>query len=88
MLARSYDNQGEMTIMRVRVDEAGAWHFSGGPEVAPKARQDAVAPSSGAVRSTLRVGAERQTMSAFWERSDDGIAWLPWMEVGFTRMTD
>jgi hypothetical protein len=35
------------------------------------------------VRSTLTVGAERKTMSARWERSEDGTIWLPWMDVRF-----
>jgi hypothetical protein len=84
-LARSYDDSA-VTVMRVRVDDSGAWHFSGGPEIAPAARPDGVAPASGAVRSTLRVAPDRQSMSAAWERTEDGSNWVPWMEISFTRL--
>jgi len=86
ILARSYDNSGTADVMRVRIDDSGAWQFTGGAEIAPAARPEAVAPAQGAVRSTLRIADDQKTMSAFWERSDDGVTWLPWMEIGFTRM--
>jgi len=37
------------------------------------------------VRSTLTVAEDRHSMSAFWERSKDGIDWHPWMDISFTR---
>jgi hypothetical protein len=37
------------------------------------------------VRSTLTVAADRQTMSAHWERSDDGVTCQDWMNITFTR---
>jgi hypothetical protein len=86
LLARSYDDNGATTLMRVRIDRAGAWHFSGGSDIAPAARFDIEAPEAAAVRSTLRVAADRQTMTAFWERTDDGQTWQPWMEIRFTRV--
>jgi hypothetical protein len=36
--ARAYDNQGNVTVMRARVDEQGVWRFSGGGDVAAVAR--------------------------------------------------
>jgi hypothetical protein len=85
LIARSYGDDGVMTLMRVRVDDDGVWHFTGGGEVAPAARVDAEAADSPAVRSTLRVSADRQTMTALWERTEDGESWLPWMDIRFTR---
>jgi hypothetical protein len=38
-------------------------------------------------RATVRLGADRMTMTAFWERSDDGQTWQPWMEMSFARAT-
>lgn len=84
-LARAYEDNGAMTLMRVVVDDDGVWHFSGGSDVAPAARADDEAPAVAAVRSTLRVAADRQTMTALWERADDGAAWTPWMDIRFTR---
>jgi hypothetical protein len=37
------------------------------------------------VRSTLTVSGDRASMKAFWERSEDGINWEPWMDMTFTR---
>jgi hypothetical protein len=85
LLARAYDDSGAMTIMQVRIDHAGVWHFSGGGEIAPAARVDDHASGAGAVRSTLSVASDRQTMTAFWERTDDGETWQPWMDIRFTR---
>jgi hypothetical protein len=45
--ARAYDNQGNVTVMRARVDEQGVWRFTGGGDVAPVARP-ASARASGA----------------------------------------
>jgi hypothetical protein len=86
MLSRSYDNSGAVEVMRVRIDADGVWHFSGGPEIAPAARTGAVAPATGAVRSTLRIADDGQTMSALWERADDGTTWQPWMDIHFVRL--
>lgn len=86
MLARAYDDTGATTIMRVRIDESGAWRFSGGPDIAPAARPGAVAPTTGGVRATLRVGEDRTTMAAVWERTEDGATWVPWMDIRFTRL--
>jgi hypothetical protein len=85
LIARSYENDGAMTLMRVRIDDDGVWHFTGGGEVAPAARVDVEAPERAAVRSTLRVSADRQTMTALWECTEDGESWLPWMDIRFTR---
>jgi Protein of unknown function (DUF1579) len=83
--ARAYDNLGNVTIMRARVDEQGVWRFTGGGDVAPAARPSSADPS-GAARSTLTISPDRASMTARWERSDDGANWQPWMEVSFTRM--
>jgi hypothetical protein len=82
---RAYDNLGNVTVMRAKVDEHGVWTFTGGGDVAPVA-QPASADPSGAVRSTLTISPDRASMTARWERSDDGARWQPWMEVSFTRM--
>jgi hypothetical protein len=83
--ARAYDNLGNVTVMRARVDEQGVWGFTGGGDVAAVARP-ASAGAGGAVRSTLTVNADRSGMTARWERSDDGVRWQPWMDMTFTRM--
>jgi hypothetical protein len=83
--ARAYDNLGNVTIMRARVDEQGVWRFTGGGDVAPVARP-AAADASGAVRSTLTISPDRAGMTARWERSDDGARWQPWMDMTFTPM--
>jgi Protein of unknown function (DUF1579) len=83
--ARAYDNLGNVTMMRARVDDQGVWRFTGGGDVAPVARPDA-ADASGAVRSTLTISPDRAGMTARWERSDDGARWQPWMDMSFTPM--
>jgi uncharacterized protein DUF1579 len=82
---RAYDNLGNITIMRARVDEHGVWTFTGGGDIAPVARPSS-ADASGAVRSTLTVSADSSSMTARWERSDDGSMWQPWMDMTFIRM--
>jgi Protein of unknown function (DUF1579) len=82
---RAYDNQGNITILRARVDEQGVWTFTGGGDVAAVARPS-TADAGGAVRSTLTVSPDRGTMTAKWERCDDGATWQPWMDMTFTRM--
>jgi hypothetical protein len=56
--ARAYDNLGNVTVMRARVDDQGVWRFTGGGDVAAVARP-AAADAGGAVRSTLTVDADR-----------------------------
>ena len=82
---RAYDNLGNVTVMRAKVDDHGVWTFTGGGDVAPVA-QPAAADASGAVRSTLTVSPDRSSMTARWERTDDGARWQPWMDMAFTRM--
>jgi hypothetical protein len=82
---RAYDNEGNITIMRARADDRGVWTFTGGGDIA-QAAQSGSAEEPAAVRSTLTVSADGRTMSAKWERSDDGSAWQPWMDMAFTRM--
>jgi hypothetical protein len=82
-LARSFDNQGIAEVMRVTVDDEGVFHFTGGPEVAGAAQPaDAM---TARVRSTLAVASDRRSMTALWERSEDGHSWEPWMNMMFTR---
>lgn len=83
--ARAYDNLGNETLMRAEVDDQGVWTFTGGADVAPVA-QPTSADTGGAVRSTLRVSADGKSMTATWERSDDGATWQSWMDMAFTRM--
>jgi Protein of unknown function (DUF1579) len=82
---RAYDNLGNVTVMRARVDDDGVWTFTGAGDVAPVARPSS-ADASGAVRSTLTVSPDRSSMTARWERSDDGASWQPWMDMRFSRM--
>jgi hypothetical protein len=71
---------------RVRaIDDDGVWHFRGGSDIAPAARAGAEVPGAGAVRSTLRIAPDGRSMTALWERADDGVTWQPWMDMGFTR---
>ena len=84
--AHAYDNLGNTTIMRARVDEQGVWPFTGGGDVAAVARP-ASADASGAVRSTLTISPDRSSMTARWERSDDGVSWQPWMDMTFVVAT-
>ena len=82
---RAYDNEGNVTTMRATVDDQGVWTFTGGGDIAPVA-QPASADTRGAVRSTLKVSGDGSSMTAEWERSDDGSAWQAWMEMTFVRM--
>jgi hypothetical protein len=82
-LARSFDSEGDAELMRVTIDENGVLHFAGGPDIAPAAQPTAA--STARVRSTLALAEDRRTMTALWERSEDGINWLPWMDISFTR---
>jgi hypothetical protein len=82
-LARSFDSDGNAELMRVTIDEDGVFHFAGGPDIA-RAAQPTDA-STARVRSTLTAAEDRRSMTAHWERSDDGIDWQPWMDIHFTR---
>ena len=82
-LARSYDNQGNAEVMELTIDDEGVFHFSGGPDIAPAAQPDNA--STARVRSTLTVAPDGESMSALWERSEDGVNWAPWMDMVFTR---
>jgi len=62
---RAYDNLGNITIMRARVDDNGVWTFTGAGDIAPVARP-ASADSSEVVRSTLTVSADKSSMTAKW----------------------
>ena len=85
MLARSYDDTGDVTLMRLHIDDDGVWHFSGGGDVAPAAQVDPDVPAPAAVRSTLRIAPDGRTMTALWERAEDGVTWRTWMDMRFTR---
>jgi len=52
------------------------WTFAGAGDLAPVAQPSSADPG-GLVRSTLTVSAERSSMTARWERSDDGSVWQP-----------
>jgi hypothetical protein len=82
-LARSFDSEGNAELMRVTIDEDGVFHFAGGPDVAPAAQPTGA--STARVRSTLTIAEDRRSMTALWERSEDGISWHPWMDISFTR---
>jgi hypothetical protein len=82
-LARSFDHEGNAELMCVTIDESGVFHFAGGPEVAPAAKPaDAQLVQ---VRSTLTIADDRRSMTALWERSEDGASWQPWMDIRFRR---
>ena len=62
-LARSFDNDGNAEVMHVSIDDGGAFHFAGGPDVA-QAAQPQGAPAA-RVRSTLTIAEDRRSMKAF-----------------------
>jgi hypothetical protein len=82
-LARSFDSEGNFDVMKLWIGDDGTFHFSGGGDIAPAA-QPGDTPTA-QVRSTLTVSQDRASMKAFWERSEDGITWEPWMDITFTR---
>ena len=82
-LARSFDSDGNFEVMKLWIDDDGTFHFAGGGDIAPTA-QPGDAPTA-RVRSTLTVSQDRASMKAFWERSEDGVDWEPWMDITFTR---
>jgi hypothetical protein len=81
--SRSFDSDGNAELMRVTIDDNGVFHFTGGAEVAPAARPTEAATAQ--VRSTLTIAEDGRSMTALWERSDDGTIWQPWMDISFTR---
>jgi hypothetical protein len=81
--ARSFDSEGNAELTHVTIDEDGVFHFAGGADVAPAAQPTDA--STAHVRSTLTIGEDRRSMTALWERSEDGINWHPWMDISFTR---
>ena len=82
-LARSFDNDGNAEVMRVTIDDNGVFHFTGGAEVASAAQPTDVPTAR--VRSTLTIADDGQSMTALWERSEDGANWQRWMDISFTR---
>jgi hypothetical protein len=82
-IARSFDSQGDAEVMHVTIDDQGVFRFTGGGEIAPAAQPKNA--QTARVRSTLRIAADRQSMTALWERSDDGATWQPWMDITFQR---
>ena len=82
-LARSYDSDGNAEVMHLRIDDDGVFRFAGGGEIATAAQPHDTPIAR--VRSTLIVAADRASMTALWERSEDGTAWQPWMDIAFTR---
>jgi Protein of unknown function (DUF1579) len=82
-LCRSFDNDGSAELMTLTIDDGGRFHFAGGSEIAPAARP--VAATTAGVRSTLTIADDNLSMTARWERSDDGTTWRPWMDIRFTR---
>jgi hypothetical protein len=69
--------------MRVTIDHDGVFHFTGGAEAA-SAAQPTDAPTA-RVRSTLTIAEDAQSMTALWERSEDGTNWQRWMDISFRR---
>jgi hypothetical protein len=59
------------------------FYFTGGREIAPAAQSDDTPTAR--VRSTLTVASDRASMTARWERSEDGTTWQPWMDIAFAR---
>jgi hypothetical protein len=80
-LARSFDSDGNAELMRVTIDDNGVFHFTGGADVA-SAAQPTDAPTT-RVRSTLTIADDGQSMTALWERSEDGTNWHRWMDISF-----
>jgi hypothetical protein len=85
-LARSFDSDGNAELMHLMIDGQGVFHFTGGGDIAPTA-QPKETPTA-RVRSTLTIARDRESMTALWERSDDGISWHPWMNIHFSPADD
>lgn len=82
-LARSFDSEGDTEVMHLTIDDDGVFRFAGGGDVAPAAQP--VSAQTARVRSTLRIASDRQSMTALWERSEDGTTWHRWMDITFMR---
>ena len=82
LFARSFDSDGNAELMRVTIDDDGVFHFTGGAEDASAAQTEA---PTALVRSTLTIAANGESMTALWERSEDGTDWQDWMAISFTR---
>jgi hypothetical protein len=82
-LSRSFDSDGNAELMRVTIDADGVFHFTGGAEVASAAQPTEATTAH--VRSTLTIAEDGRSMTALWERSEDGTSWQPWMDISFTR---
>jgi hypothetical protein len=82
-LARSFDSGGDAELMHLTLDDGGVFHFAGGGDIAPAARPTDA--QTARVRSTLSVAPDRQSMTALWERSEDGTTWHRWMDITFAR---
>lgn len=37
------------------------------------------------MQAVLIISDDEKSMTAFWERTDDGKEWIPWMEMKFTK---
>jgi hypothetical protein len=72
--------------MHLTIDGDGVFHFTGGGDIAPTAQPKETATAH--VRSTLTIARDRESMTALWERSDDGISWHPWMDIHFSPVND
>jgi uncharacterized protein DUF1579 len=82
-VARGFDSQGNAEVMHLTIDDDGIFHFTGGGDIAPAAQPND--RQTARVRSTLTIASDRRSMTARWERSDDGTSWHPWMDVSFSR---
>lgn len=67
---RSFDNEGNFTIMQAKVEQEGVFQFT-----------------AERVRSRLTVSKDGEQMSARWEQSQDGVNWISWMDMNFTKVT-
>jgi hypothetical protein len=85
-LARSFDSEGNAEVMQVTIDDDGVFHFTGGSDIAQAAQPTDA--QTARVRSTLTIAPDRQSMTAIWERSEDGVTWQPWMDMGFCGVSD
>jgi hypothetical protein len=69
-------------VLALPIADHGVFHFTGGSDIAPAAQPTNA--QTARVRSTLRIAPDRQSMTALWERSEDGTTWHPWMDIGFS----
>jgi hypothetical protein len=85
-LARSFDSDGKSEVMHMAIGDDGVFRFVGGGEIARSAQPSDVPTAR--VRSALTVAHDRNSMTARWERSEDGTIWHHWMDIRFTRIDD